>query len=120
MTKWYDYGIACVILMVGSCWCESLFTYYTIIPVAFGVPYRNCVRKLWKIWRCEIVLLCHLWLGLRPEYYVTVPPMMCLFQFIALLHGFKSLLPVPSSSEILIYLCAKPETLSSGFESLFS
>ena len=36
-----------------------------------------CVRKIWKIWRCETVLLCHLWLGLRPEYYVTVPPMMC-------------------------------------------
>ena len=41
MTKWYDFDIACVILMVGSCWCESLFTYYTIVPVALGVLYRN-------------------------------------------------------------------------------
>ena len=57
---------------------DSLFTYYTIVPVAFGGFCAEIrVRKLWKIWRCEIVLPCHLWLGLRPEYYVTVPPMMC-------------------------------------------
>ena len=41
MTKWYDFDIACVILMVGSCWCESLFTYYTVVPLAFGCLYRN-------------------------------------------------------------------------------
>ena len=41
MTKWYDFDIACAILMVGSCWCGSLFTYYTIVPVAFGFLYRN-------------------------------------------------------------------------------
>ena len=98
-------------LRVLSCWLAhvGLRVCSRIIP-SFLWPLGFCteirVRKPWKIWRCEIVLLCHLWLGLRPEYYVTVPPMMCLFQFIALLHGFKSLPPVPSSSEILIYFCA--------------
>ena len=42
------------------------------------------------------------------------------FQFTALLHGFKSLPPVPSRSEILIGFRALLETLSSGVESLFS
>lgn len=33
----------------------------------------------WKIWRCdvELSLLCYLWLGLRTEYYDSVPLVIC-------------------------------------------
>ena len=60
MTKWYDFDIACVILMVGSCWYwrESLFTYYTIVPVAFGVLYRNSCQEAMEdleMWDCTAV-----------------------------------------------------------------
>ena len=33
----------------------------------------------WKIWRCDVEssLLCYLWLGLRTEYYASVPLVIC-------------------------------------------
>ena len=78
MTKWYDFDIASAILMVGSCWywCESLFTYYTIVPVTFGGSVQKfmsgsygrsgdvrlycCVIYGW-VWGQSIMLLCHRW-----------------------------------------------------------
>ena len=49
-----------------------------------------CVIYGW-VWGQSIMLLCYRW---------------CVFQFTALIHGFKSLAPVPSRSEILICCCA--------------
>ena len=80
-------------LRVLSCWlahvglrvCSRVIS-SLLRPLEFCTESR--VRKIWKIWRCEIVLLCHLWLGLRPEYYVTVPPMKC---FSSSLHSFMVL-----------------------------
>ena len=44
--------------MVGSCRFESLFTYYTIILVAFGVLYRNSCQEAMEdleMWDCTAV-----------------------------------------------------------------
>lgn len=49
MTRWYDFDIACTILLVGSCRVESLFTCYIITLAAFGVLYRNSCQKIRKI-----------------------------------------------------------------------
>ena len=49
-----------------------------------------CVTCGW-VWGQSIMLLCHRW---------------CVIQFTALLHGSKSLPPVPSRSEIFICCCA--------------
>ena len=79
MTKWYEFDLRVLswwLAHVGSRVCSRIIPSF-LWPLGFCTEIR--VRKLWKIWRCEIVLLCHLWLGLGPEYYVTVPPMMCFF-----------------------------------------
>ena len=102
MARWYDFDIACVILMVGSCWCESLFTYYTVVPLAFGFLYRNLCQEAMEdleMWECTAVSSM---VGSEARVLCYCATDDVFLQFTALLHGFKLLPPVPLSSEILI------------------
>ena len=102
MARWYDFDIACVILMVGSCWCESLFTYYTVVPLAFGCLYRNLCQGAMEDLEMLGGIAVSSVVGSEARVLCYCATGDVFFQFIALLRGFKSLPPVPSSLKILI------------------